>query len=124
MAAAATVDVAEVLETRKVGSFQLGIWFLAFLMLFMDGFDLSGALVGAAALSAVLIYSFAAIGCGFITELHRMLYWRFAAGPGFGGIMLTAIAYLVEIAPKRYRVAAAGAAPSDRPVPVAASAGE
>jgi hypothetical protein len=63
MAVAATVDVAEVLETRKVGTFQLGIWFLAFLMLFMDGFDLSGALVGAPALSAVLIYSLAAIGC-------------------------------------------------------------
>jgi AAHS family 4-hydroxybenzoate transporter-like MFS transporter len=147
MAAAATVDVAEVLETRKVGSFQLGIWFLAFLMLFMDGFDLSGALVGApallrhfqasrsefgailglsgigtligtyvygyiidwygrraAALSAVLIYSVAAIGCGFITELHQMLYWRFAAGLGFGGIMPTAIACIVEMAPKRHRV--------------------
>jgi MFS transporter, AAHS family, 4-hydroxybenzoate transporter len=147
MAAAATVDVAEVLETRKIGAFQLGIWFLAFFMLFMDGFDLSGALVGApallrtfhaqrselgvifglsgvgaligtylygyvidwygrraAALSAVLIYSFAAIGCGFITELHQLLYWRLAAGLGFGGIMPTAIAYIVEMAPKRHRV--------------------
>lgn len=147
MTAVATVDVAEVLETRKVGAFQLGIWFLAFLMLFMDGFDLSGALVGApallrtfhaqrselgvifglsgvgaligtyaygyiidwygrraAALSAVLIYSVAAIGCGFITELHQLLYWRLAAGLGFGGIMPTAIAYIVEMAPKRHRV--------------------
>jgi AAHS family 4-hydroxybenzoate transporter-like MFS transporter len=147
MAGAATVDVAEILETRKVGSFQLGIWALAFLMLFMDGFDLSGALVGApallrtfhaqrsqlgvifglsgfgalvgtylygyiidwygrraAALSAVLIYSVAAIGCGFITSLDQLLYWRLAAGLGFGGIMPTAIAYIVEMAPKRHRV--------------------
>ncbi|HLI20763.1 MAG TPA: MFS transporter [Stellaceae bacterium] len=147
MAEAATVDVAEVLETRKVGAFQLGIWFLAFLMLFMDGFDLSGALVGApallrtfhaqrselgvvfglsglgalagtylygyvidwygrraAALSAVLIYSLAAIACGFITSLHQLLWWRLLAGLGFGGIMPTAIAYIVEMAPKRHRV--------------------
>ena len=147
MAEAATVDVAEVLETRKVGAFQLGIWFLGFLMLFMDGFDLSGALVGApallrtfhaqrselgvifglsgvgaligtylygyiidwygrraAALSAVLIYSLAAIGCGFITSLHELLWWLLLAGLGFGGIMPTAIAYIVEMAPKRHRV--------------------
>jgi MFS transporter, AAHS family, 4-hydroxybenzoate transporter len=147
MAEAATVDVAEVLETRKVGAFQLGIWSLGFLMLFMDGFDLSGALVGApallrtfhaqrselgvvfglsgigalvgtylygyiidwygrraAALSAVLIYSLAAIACGFITSLDQLLVWRLIAGLGFGGIMPTAIAYIVEMAPKRHRV--------------------
>ncbi|HEY3916517.1 MAG TPA: MFS transporter [Stellaceae bacterium] len=147
MAEPATVDVAEVLETRKVGAFQLGIWALAFLMLFMDGFDLSGALVGApallrtfhaqrsqlglvfglsgfgalagtylygyvidwygrraAALSAVLIYSLSAIACGFITSLDQLLWPRLIAGLGFGGIMPTAIAYIVEMAPKRHRV--------------------
>jgi len=147
MSEPASVDVAEILETRKVGGFQLGIWLLAFLMLFMDGFDLSGALVGApallrtfhgersqlgiifglsgvgaligtygygyvldlfgrraAALSAVLIYSLAAIACGFITALDQLLLPRLVAGIGFGGIMPTAIAYIVEMAPKRHRV--------------------
>jgi AAHS family 4-hydroxybenzoate transporter-like MFS transporter len=141
------VDVAEVLETRRIGRYQIGIWCLAFLMLFMDGFDLSGALVGApallrsfhaqrselgvvfglsgigalagtylygyvldwfgrrnAAISAVLIYSLAAIGAGFITSLDQLLVWRMVAGLGFGGIMPSAIAYVVEMSPKRYRV--------------------
>jgi len=147
MAEPSVVDVAEVLETRRIGRYQIGIWCLAFLMLFMDGFDLSGALVGApallrtfhaqrselgvvlglsgfgalagtylygyvldwfgrrnAAVSAVLIYSFAAIGAGFITSLDQLLVWRMVAGLGFGGIMPSAIAYVVEMSPKRYRV--------------------
>ena len=54
--------------------------------------------------SAVLLYSLAAIGCGFITQLDQLLYWRLVAGLGFGGIMPTAIAYIVEMAPKRHRV--------------------
>ena len=134
------VDVAEVLETRRIGRYHIGIWFLAFLMLFMDGFDLSGAFVAApallrsfhaqrsdlgvvlglsgfgalagtylygyvldwfgrrtAAISAVLIYSLAAIGAGFITSLDQLLIWRMIAGLGFGGIMPSAIAYVVEM---------------------------
>jgi len=47
------VDVAELLETRQLGRFQIGIWSLAFLMVFVDGFDLSGPLVGAPALICV-----------------------------------------------------------------------
>lgn len=147
MANPAVVDVAEVLETRRIGRYQVGVWFLAFLMLFMDGFDLSGAFVAApallrsfhaersaygviiglsgvgalvgtycygyvldwfgrrtAAISAVLIYSVAAIGAGTITSLDQLLVWRTVAGLGFGGIMPSAIAYVVEMAPKRYRV--------------------
>lgn len=147
MAEAASVDVAELLETRKVGAFQIGLWALAFLMLFIDGFDLSGPLVGApallrafhaqksqlgiifgvgnfgaligtylygyvidwygrraAAVSAVLLYSIPAIAAGFIGTLDQLMVPRFIASIGFGGIMPTAIAYLVEMAPKRYRV--------------------
>ena len=147
MAEPSVVDVAEVLETRGIGRYQIGVWLLAFLMLFMDGFDLSGAFVAApsllrtfhadkselgvvlglsgagaligtylygyvldwygrrtAAISAVLIYSIAAIGAGTITSLNQLLIWRTIAGLGFGGIMPSAIAYVVEMSPKRYRV--------------------
>ena len=141
------VDVAGIIETRRIGRYQIGIWILAFLMLFMDGFDLSGVFVSApallrtfhatraefgviiglsgigtlagtyiygyvldwfgrrnAALSAVLIYSVAAIGAGTITSLDQLLIWRTIAGLGFGGIMPSAIAYVVEMSPKRHRV--------------------
>jgi AAHS family 4-hydroxybenzoate transporter-like MFS transporter len=147
MAEPSVVDVAEVLETRRIGRYQIGLWCLAFLMLFMDGFDLSGVFVSApallrtfhatraqfgvviglsgfgalagtyiygyvldwfgrrtAAISAVLIYSLAAIGAGTITSLNELLIWRTIAGLGFGGIMPSAIAYVVEMSPKRFRV--------------------
>lgn len=143
----ATVDVAELLETRRLGRFQIGIWTLAFLMVFVDGFDLSGPLVGApallrafhvekstlglvfgvtsigaligtysfgyindwygrrrAAVTAVLFYSLPAIAAGFATSLDQLMVLRFFVGIGVGGIMPTAIAYLVETAPKRFRV--------------------
>ncbi|HEX4195762.1 MAG TPA: hypothetical protein VHY80_21810, partial [Stellaceae bacterium] len=50
MAHAAIVDVAELVESRKLGKVQIGIWFLAFLMVFADGFDFSGPLAGAPAI--------------------------------------------------------------------------
>jgi AAHS family 4-hydroxybenzoate transporter-like MFS transporter len=147
MAQAKLVDVAELVESRKIGRVQIGIWFLAFLMVFADGFDFSGPLAGApailrafqaqktelgwvfslgnfgallgayvfgyindrfgrrnAALCAVLCYTLPALGSGFATSLAQLGMYRFVVGLGVGGIMPTAIAYLVEIAPKRYRV--------------------
>src|SRR6185437_10466169 len=50
MALAKTIDVAELVESRKLGKAQIGIWFLAFLMVFADGFDFSGPLAGAPAI--------------------------------------------------------------------------
>jgi MFS family permease len=94
MAEAATVDVAEVLETRKVRA-------LAQLRTFHAQRSERGLGRRTSALSAVLIYSLAATACGFITSLHQLLWWRLAAGLGFGGIM-PAIAYIVEMAPRRY----------------------
>jgi AAHS family 4-hydroxybenzoate transporter-like MFS transporter len=147
MAQASLVDVAELVESRKLGKVQTGIWFLAFLMVFADGFDFSGPLAGApailrafqaqktelgwvfslgnfgallgaylfgyindrygrraAALLAVLCYTLPALGSGFATSLTQLGLYRFVVGLGVGGIMPTAIAYLVEIAPKRFRV--------------------
>jgi AAHS family 4-hydroxybenzoate transporter-like MFS transporter len=147
MAQAALVDVAELVESRKLGKVQIGIWFLAFLMVFADGFDFSGPLAGApailrafgaqktelgwvfslgnvgaflgayifgyvndrfgrrkAAMAAVLCYTLPALASGFATSLNELGIYRFVVGLGVGGIMPTAIAYLVEIAPKRYRV--------------------
>ena len=147
MAPPALVDVAALVENRKIGKVQLSIWALAFLMVFMDGFDFSGPLVGApailrafqvqksdlglvfslgnfgallgayvfgyvndrfgrrtAAISAVLCYTLPAIVSAFATTLGELGAMRFVVGLGIGGIMPTAIAYLVEVAPKRYRV--------------------
>ncbi|HEV8014777.1 MAG TPA: MFS transporter [Stellaceae bacterium] len=147
MAQAKTIDVAELVESRKIGRVQIGIWALAFLMVFADGFDFSGPLAGApailrafqapktelgwvfslgnfgallgaylfgyvndrfgrrnAALLAVLCYTLPALGSGFATSLGQLGMYRFVVGLGVGGIMPTAIAYLVEIAPKRFRV--------------------
>ncbi|HEY3916516.1 MAG TPA: MFS transporter [Stellaceae bacterium] len=147
MEPAQRIDVAELVESRKIGRVQLGIWALAFLMVFADGFDFSGPLAGApailrafqapktelgwvfslgnfgallgaylfgyvndrfgrraAALAAVLCYTLPALGSGFATSLEQLGIYRFVVGLGVGGIMPTAIAYLVEIAPKRYRV--------------------
>ena len=147
MAEAKTIDVAELVESRKLGKVQIGIWALAFLMVFADGFDFSGPLAGApailrafgaqktelgwvfslgnfgallgaylfgyvndrfgrraAALAAVLCYTLPALGSGFATSLTELGIYRFVVGLGVGGIMPTAIAYLVEIAPKRFRV--------------------
>jgi AAHS family 4-hydroxybenzoate transporter-like MFS transporter len=147
MAEAKTIDVAELVESRKLGKVQIGIWALAFLMVFVDGFDFSGPLAGApailrafgaqktelgwvfslgnfgallgaylfgyvndrfgrraAALIAVLCYTLPALGSGFATSLTELGIYRFVVGLGVGGIMPTAIAYLVEIAPKRFRV--------------------
>lgn len=141
------VDVAELLETRRIGRYQIAIWSLAFLMVFVDGFDLSGPLVGApallrafhvekstlglvfgvtsagaligtysfgyindwfgrrrAAMTAVLFYSIPAIAAGFATSIDALMALRFLVGLGIGGVMPTAIAYLVETAPKRFRV--------------------
>ena len=137
----------KLIESRKIGRFQIAIWFLAFLMVFVDGFDLSGPLVGApallrafqvekstlglvfgvtsvgaligtylygyvndwygrrfAAISAVLLYSLPAVAAGFANSLIELILIRFIVGIGVGGIMPTAIAYLVETAPKRFRV--------------------
>lgn len=147
MAQAKTIDVAALVESRKLGRVQLGIWVLAFLMVFADGFDFSGPLAGApailrafhaqktelgwvfslgnfgallgaylfgyvndrfgrraAAIAAVLCYTLPALGSGFATSLAQLGLYRFVVGLGVGGIMPTAIAYLVEIAPKRFRV--------------------
>lgn len=147
MALAKTIDVAELVESRKLGRVQIGIWLLAFLMVFADGFDFSGPLAGApailrafeapktelgwvfslgnfgallgaylfgyvndrfgrraAAVSAVLCYTLPALASGFATSLGQLGLFRFVVGLGVGGIMPTAIAYLVEIAPKRFRV--------------------
>lgn len=147
MAEAKTIDVAELVESRKLGRVQLGIWTLAFLMVFVDGFDFSGPLAGApailrafgaqktelgwvfslgnfgallgaylfgyvndrfgrrtAALTAILCYTLPALVSGFATSLTELGLYRFVVGLGVGGIMPTAIAYLVEIAPKRFRV--------------------
>jgi AAHS family 4-hydroxybenzoate transporter-like MFS transporter len=57
-----------------------------------------------AALLAVLCYTLPALASGFATTLTELGVYRFVVGLGVGGIMPTAIAYLVEIAPKRYRV--------------------
>ncbi len=46
MAFASVVDVSDVVETRKLGRFQLGIWSLAFLMVFIDGLAISQARAG------------------------------------------------------------------------------
>lgn len=147
MAQALSVDVAELVESRKIGKVQLGIWLLAFLMVFADGFDFSGPLAGApailrafqapktelgwvfslgnfgallgaylfgyvndrygrraAAIAAVLCYTLPALASGFAGSLTQLGILRFVVGLGVGGIMPTAIAYLVEIAPKRFRV--------------------
>lgn len=147
MAQASVVDVAALVESRKIGRVQIGIWALAFLMVFVDGFDFSGPLAGApailrafhaeksqlglvfsagnvgallgaylfgyvndrfgrrvAAIAAVLCYTLPALASAFATSLNELGMLRFVVGLGVGGIMPTAIAYLVEIAPKRYRV--------------------
>ncbi|HEX4195333.1 MAG TPA: MFS transporter, partial [Stellaceae bacterium] len=57
-----------------------------------------------AALAAVLCYTLPALASGFATSLTQLGMYRFVVGLGVGGIMPTAIAYLVEIAPKRFRV--------------------
>jgi AAHS family 4-hydroxybenzoate transporter-like MFS transporter len=147
MAQQAIVDVAEVVETRQLGRYQIGIFLLAFLMVFIDGFDVSGPFVGAPALlrafhaqrsslgivfgvtsvgallgtyifgylsdrfgrrriaiTAALLYSIPAIAGGFVTSLEQLMVLRFFVGMGVGGAVPTAIAYLVETAPKRFRV--------------------
>lgn len=147
MTEASVVDVAELVESRKLGPVQIGIWSLAFLMVFVDGFDFSGPLAGApailrafhaeksqlglvfslgnfgallgaylfgyvndrfgrrvAAISAVLCYTLPALVSAFTNSLEELGVLRFVVGLGVGGIMPTAITYLVEIAPKRYRV--------------------
>ena len=147
MSQASVIDVAELVESRKLGKVQIGIWLLAFLMVFADGFDFSGPLAGApailrafqapktelgwvfslgnfgallgaylfgyvndrfgrrvAAISAVLCYTLPALASGFAASLTQLGMYRFVVGLGVGGIMPTAIAYLVEIAPKRFRV--------------------
>jgi AAHS family 4-hydroxybenzoate transporter-like MFS transporter len=147
MAQATVVDVAALVEGRKLGRVQIGIWALAFLMVFVDGFDFSGPLAGApailrafhaeksqlglvfsvgnvgaligaylfgylndrfgrraAALTAILCYTLPALASAFATSLEQLGALRFVVGLGVGGIMPTAIAYLVEIAPTRFRV--------------------
>jgi MFS transporter, AAHS family, 4-hydroxybenzoate transporter len=147
MASSSIVDVADLLETRKVGRYQIAIWALAFLMVFVDGLDLSGPFVAApallrvfhvekstlglvfgltsigaligtysfgyindwfgrrrAAIAAVLLYSIPAIAAGFSSSITELMVLRFLVGLGAGGVMPTAIAYLVETAPKRVRV--------------------
>ena len=52
MAQASVIDVAALVESRKIGRVQIGIWALAFLMVFVDGFDFSGPLAGKSMLQA------------------------------------------------------------------------
>ena len=63
--------------------------------------DRWGRRVGA--IGSILVYTIPAFIIPFATSLDELVYWRFLAGIGLGGVMPTTLALLAETAPKRYR---------------------
>jgi AAHS family 4-hydroxybenzoate transporter-like MFS transporter len=55
------------------------------------------------ALWSILVYTVPAFIIPFATSLDQLIYLRFLAGVGLGGVMPTTLALLAETAPKRYR---------------------
>lgn len=55
------------------------------------------------ALWSILVYTAPAFIIPFATSLDQLVYLRFLAGVGLGGVMPTTLAFLAETAPKRYR---------------------
>ena len=52
----------------------------------------------------VLAYSLPALATVFATSFQEVIFWRFLAGIGIGGVVPNVIALLTEAAPKRHRV--------------------
>ena len=54
-------------------------------------------------IGSILLYSIPAFIIPFATSIHELVYLRFLAGIGLGGVMPTTLALLAETAPKRFR---------------------
>jgi AAHS family 4-hydroxybenzoate transporter-like MFS transporter len=142
-----TIDVAQIIDQRKLDAFNVRLVFFTFLIVLFDGYDISAVGFAApelikawgvtdrAALGPVFSASlvgmlFGAPGLGYIgdrwgrkiaivlsclvfggftwasvlaTSLDQLLWLRFFAGIGIGGLMPNAIALVAEYAPRRLR---------------------
>jgi MFS transporter, AAHS family, 4-hydroxybenzoate transporter len=73
----------------------VGGWIIGYLS------DLWGRRNGA--LLSIIAYSVPALTIPFAGSLNEIMYLRFLAGIGMGGVMPTTLAFLAETAPKRFR---------------------
>ena len=141
------IDVAQIIDQRKVDWFNVRLVFFSFLIVLFDGYDISavgfaapelikawgitdrsalgpvfsaslvGMLFGAPALGYIgdrygrkiaiilscLIFGAFTWMAVLATSLNHLLWLRFLAGIGIGGLMPNAIALNAEFAPKRLR---------------------
>jgi AAHS family 4-hydroxybenzoate transporter-like MFS transporter len=140
------INVSELIDNSRIGSFQIVIYILCGFSLMLDGFDvqaigyvakslfsewhipnsagrvvsstLIGVLFGSILLSmladkigrrpvlivATIYFSILTILTTQVTTLNALLWIRFFAGIGLGGIMPNAVALVGEYSPKRSRV--------------------